>query len=78
MGTLREKRGQERRRGGMLLVARVERRMLARKLESWVQLLALAVRALRIGRKAFRRRLTSLFPCPETQLFHADAWPDGI
>jgi hypothetical protein len=57
----------------MLLVARVERRMLARRFESWIQLLALAVRALRIGRKAFRRRLTSLFPCPQTQLFPADA-----
>jgi hypothetical protein len=53
----------------MLLVARVERRMLARRFESWVHLLALAVRALRIGRKAFRRRLTSLFPVPPNTAF---------
>jgi len=64
LGTLREKRGQARRRGGKRLEARVERRMLARRFESWVQLTALAIRALRIGRKAFRRRLTSLLPCP--------------
>ena len=51
---------QERRSAGKLLLLRVERRVLAKSLHSWVMLLARAARGFRIARKALRRRLTYL------------------
>jgi hypothetical protein len=60
---------EERRSGGKLLLMRVERRVLAKGLQAWVQLLTGAARGFRIARKALRRRHTSLFfLCPHAAL----------
>ncbi len=70
---------QERRRGGKLLLMRVERRMLAKSLQSWTQLRTGAARGFRIARKALRRRLTSLsFLSPHVALLPfkpPSSWP---